>query len=195
MEKKDIDTIKGMISEFFSHLVLNQEGFKQECLFFNMAERSIKKGFDGVYSKNLKLWIVDSKSGDCKTQNISHSNKLNEAYRSCKGMLAGQSTNDVWAEAFHNVDTKSINTSKKIKDIVIENLLAYENHENRQIDQYNIIPCSTIFTRKSETYNTHSSQRLNGSESIFNRQYHSLIIFHSTNKMFIEFLKYLKEAS
>lgn len=36
----------GAVAEFFVHLYLNILGLKQECLFLNLEENSIKKGFD-----------------------------------------------------------------------------------------------------------------------------------------------------
>lgn len=54
---------KGAISEFFVHLYLKSKGLKQECIYTNMEENSPKKGFDGVYSSNTRVWYMESKSG------------------------------------------------------------------------------------------------------------------------------------
>lgn len=195
IQSKSLDTQKGMISEFFIHLILNQENFKQDCLFFNMSERSIKKGFDGIYSLENELWIVDSKSGDCRTKNISHESKINEAYRSCKGLLDGTgTTNDIWAEAWNNVAHADVNANQTIKNIVQNYRLEAENGNHPTIDQMNIIPSSTIFTRKDSTYSFHSVYDFEGTETIHKQPKQKMILFHATNKMYIEFLRYLKEA-
>ena len=105
----------GMISEFFIHLVLSQENIKQECLFFNMAEKSIKKGFDGLYSRDKVLWIMESKSGKHDTRGISHSKKINEAVLDLENKLRGQSSNDPWKEAYNNVSHADVQTTQNIK--------------------------------------------------------------------------------
>ena len=50
-ERKPETWQMGAIAEFFIHLYINLTGYRQECMFLNLEERSIKKGFDGYYSK------------------------------------------------------------------------------------------------------------------------------------------------
>jgi hypothetical protein len=48
-KKKDYSNWEmGAVAEFFIHLYLNIEKFKQECLFFNLEERSIKKDLTAI---------------------------------------------------------------------------------------------------------------------------------------------------
>lgn len=59
LNRKKESTIRmGAVAEFFIHLLLNTLNFKQECLFANLEENSIKKGFDGYYSINDCEWIM-----------------------------------------------------------------------------------------------------------------------------------------
>ena len=53
----------GAVAEFFAHLLLNHKGYEQNFLYQNLEERSIKKGFDWVYSIEDELWLMESKSG------------------------------------------------------------------------------------------------------------------------------------
>lgn len=46
-DKTDARWKMGAVAEFFIHLYMNINGYKQECLFLNLEEGSIKKGFDG----------------------------------------------------------------------------------------------------------------------------------------------------
>ena len=58
---------KGMIGELLVHVILEIEGnFSVVSPFFNMEERSFKKGFDVcLYDSNLQnLWITEVKSGE-----------------------------------------------------------------------------------------------------------------------------------
>lgn len=48
---KNPEWIMGATAEFFVHLYIRLAGFRQECLFLNLEENSIKKGFDGYYVK------------------------------------------------------------------------------------------------------------------------------------------------
>ncbi len=61
--KKGDTWVMGATAEFFVHLYIRLCGFKQECLFFNLEEGSIKKGFDGYYSLHGIEWMMESKSG------------------------------------------------------------------------------------------------------------------------------------
>lgn len=91
IESKQETTKMGAIAEFFIHLYLNDSNYKQEFLFFNLEETSIKKGFDGVYTKENEMYIIESKSGDESTKTISHISKLKEAYSDLKKYFDGSS--------------------------------------------------------------------------------------------------------
>ena len=73
---KQQDWIMGATAEFFVHLYIRLTGYKQECLFLNLEENSIKKGFDGYYSKNNIEWLMESKAGSIESKDISYSGKL-----------------------------------------------------------------------------------------------------------------------
>lgn len=45
---KNSEWILGATAEFFVHLYIRLTGFKQECLFLNLEENSIKKGFEAL---------------------------------------------------------------------------------------------------------------------------------------------------
>ena len=85
------DIVKGSIAEFIVHLYLKACGFSQECLFKNLEEGSIKKGFDGYYTYSNEEWIMESKSGSIKTSGITHRAKIKEAYDDLKNKIDGES--------------------------------------------------------------------------------------------------------
>ena len=145
---KDERTVLGAIAEFFVHLYLNDNGFKQEFLFFNLEEGSIKKGFDGYFSKGDEEYIVESKSGKSSTKNISHKSKIKEAYNDVKSNVEGtgkKSKNNPWRNAYNHashIDVQCKGTiRKKIKNLSD----LFDSGKFRAVDQFNIIPCSTIF--------------------------------------------------
>jgi len=74
-KKKDENTTMGAVAEFIIHLYLKTIGYQQECLYRNLEEGSIKKGFDGYYTYLSEEWIMESKSGSITTKAISHKKK------------------------------------------------------------------------------------------------------------------------
>jgi hypothetical protein len=145
--KKDSTLELGIISEFFLHLYLNEIGFKQECLFFNLEEGSIKKGFDGYYSLGTEAWILESKSGSSKTSGISHPKKIKEAYDDLENKLSGKVSNDPWHNAYNHA--KMVNSSDDIKKNLKKLSKAFTEQLPQNIGKFNIIPGSTIFVEDS----------------------------------------------
>lgn len=141
--KKDSTLEIGSIAEFFIHLYLNLIGFQQECLYKNLEENAIKKGFDGFYTKCDEIWIMESKSGNITTKNICHKEKINEAYSDLSKKFSGKTSNNPWENAFSHAkqagsDSNLLSAIKKLENM-------YTREEYTIITDYNIIPCSTIF--------------------------------------------------
>jgi hypothetical protein len=148
LSTKDPRTKMGATAEFFLHLYLKYIGFKQECLFLNLEERSIKKGFDGYYSFNNNEFIMESKSGSSKTENISHSNKIKEAYTDLKNNIAGKSKkskNNPWKNAYNHASHIDVGTTSNIRKNIKQLSDNYNKSIYHQIKDFNIIPTSTIF--------------------------------------------------
>ncbi|WNY27138.1 hypothetical protein [Methanolapillus ohkumae] len=132
----------GAISEFFIHLYLNNVGFKQEFLYLNMEEGSIKKGFDGYYSLNNSEWIMESKSGSHKK---THNDKIKEAYSDIKNKVSGNTPNNPWKNAYNHACHCDVGTAEDIKKNIKSLSDSFINKSFSTIDQFNIIPCATIF--------------------------------------------------
>ncbi|RXI33618.1 hypothetical protein CP964_06280 [Arcobacter defluvii] len=135
----------GAIAEFFIHLYLSTQEYKQECLFFNLEENSIKKGFDGYYSKETLEWIMESKSGLSSTKGISHKSKIKEAYDDLDNKLKGNVSNNPWENAFRHADQKSVNTQQNIVTNIDNFSNEFELGIFKDIKDFNIIPTATIF--------------------------------------------------
>ena len=145
LNRQDKNTKMGASAEFFIHLYLKYNNFKQECLFRNLEEGSIKKGFDGYYSRNNEQWIMESKSGSIKTNDISHKKKVKEAYTGLKSLIEGHSTNNPWKNAYNHARHGDVNTKESIiKSIKIISDL-YTLKKYMDIKDLNILPCSTIY--------------------------------------------------
>lgn len=148
LDTKDPRTKMGATAEFFIHLYLKSIGFKQECLFLNLEERSIKKGFDGYYSMNDEEFIMESKSGSSSVDTITHKNKIKEAYTDLKNNLAGtskKSKNNPWKNAYNHASHIDVSTSNNIRKNIKKLSDNYEDSVYQNIKDFNIIPSSTIF--------------------------------------------------
>jgi len=148
LSTKDERTVLGAIAEFFVHLYLNDNGFKQEFLFFNLEEGSIKKGFDGYFSKDGEEYIVESKSGRSSTKSISHKSKIKEAYNDVKSNVGGtgkKSKNNPWKNAYNHASHIDVQCKGTIRKKIKALSDLFDSGEFREIDEFNIIPCSTIF--------------------------------------------------
>ena len=142
--KKDSNLLTGSTSEFFVHLFLSLIAFKQEFLYFNLEENSIKKGFDGYYTKNQEEWILESKS--TLQKDIKHKSLVNKAYNGLKDKIEGiDHDNNPWEEAYNHASHKNVNASNSLIDKLGELSDLYTNKTYGQISDYNIMTASTIF--------------------------------------------------
>lgn len=148
--KKKGNNIKmGLVAEFFIHLYLSTLGFKQECLFLNLEEASMKKGFDGYYSNNSKQWIMESKSCSGTTNKIAHRSKIVEAYTDLKNKLDGKSSNNPWQNAYNHAQLIDVETSKSIRSYIKDMSDDYIKKRYYDIRDFSIIPTSTIYVDSS----------------------------------------------
>lgn len=147
-EDKRKNTKMGAIAEFFVHLYLQENGYKQEFLFFNLEEGSIKKGFDGFFSKDSNTFLLESKSGSIKSKKISHKDKLKSAYSDLEKYVSGKSEkgkNNPWKNAYNHASHVDVGTEKSIRKKIKKLQDNFDLGDYSNIKDFNIIPCSTIF--------------------------------------------------
>lgn len=190
-DKKDSNLFCGAISEFFVHLFLKAKGFKQAFLYLNLEENSIKKGFDGFYTKNNESWIVESKSGEITTLNISHIKKIKEAYTGVSNKISGRdNVNNPWNNAYNHAFLVSSNKKllEKINDL--SNKYAAKIYDNP--NNFNLIPCSTIILENEwkEIDIPHIMSKLKN--FIPTIKYNKLVIVSINKKSLNHFINYLK---
>ncbi len=135
----------GAVAEFFAHLLLSHRGYEQNFLYQNLEERSIKKGFDGVYSIGEELWLMESKSGRFNGR-LTHYDKVIEATNDLKNKVSGQSSaNDPWKNAYHHASLIEVGATATIRSQIKEMAKLYEAGTYQDITLFNIIPCATLF--------------------------------------------------
>lgn len=153
-----VDRKKGMIGEVLIHVILEIEGrFVTASPFFNMEERSFKKGYDiALFEKDTnKLWIAEVKSGEIqKNQNNASSamvGLINTAKNDLKKRLADPNAM-LWLNAL-NAARVSMSSSNHQKDAVIKLL---EQCADDAVDgvntskSFNVILSSTLFHPMTE---------------------------------------------
>lgn len=195
LSRKDSNTKMGATAEFFIHLYLKSLGYKQECLYLNLEETSIKKGFDGYYSLDeIEEYIMESKSGSSTTSGITHPNKIKEAYKDLKNSLAGtKSNNNPWKNAYNHASHIDVGTVKSIRKNIKKFSDEFDKHKFHNIKDFNIIPASTIFLDDvwSDEYSKDIIDKLENLCDEF--EFSKLNIVCITQKSLKLFEEYLKE--
>lgn len=167
-EGKNQNWVVGATAEFFLHLFLRQQGYSQQCLFKNLEEHSIKKGFDGYYTFNDDEWIMESKAGlkrNPETTNT-HEGKIKIAIKDVEKKVAGKEENNPWENAFNHAKIADANAK------ILDNLRKLDNEFAEggfhTIDEFNVIPCATLYYQDEEFENKNSIENQFTDISFFN---------------------------
>lgn len=157
-ETKAPDTKMGMIGELLTHILVMQffEEFSAVSPYFNLEERSIKKGFDVIlYSRGKnELWITEVKSGELhKNKNATETviALLGTAKRDLNRRLNENHTT-FWENAINGA-TIALENKKDMKDAVVEILGNIEDEivdENAKSTDKNVILVSSLFSSLSD---------------------------------------------
>jgi len=137
----------GAVAELFIHLYIKTMGLRQECMFFNLEDRSAKKGFDGYYTQGEQHWIMESKSGSIATAGITHEAKLKEALNDLKEKFTGTGTsrNNPWREAYNHASHVDVRTAGAIRNYIKDLATEYTSGVFHVPAEFNVIPCATIY--------------------------------------------------
>lgn len=195
LESKKEDTQMGAVAEFLVHLYLNQLKFKQEFLFFNLEENSIKKGFDGLFSKDSEIYLIESKSGSILSKDISHKSKITSAYSDLEKYVSGKSkkgNNNPWKNAYNHACHCDVATEKSIRKKIQQLRDMYDKEQYTQVNIYNIIPCSTIFL--DSKWNDSESKKILSNHNFIEKFHGKTInVISITKNSLCNFKKYLGE--
>ncbi|UPZ17807.1 hypothetical protein [Flavobacterium humidisoli] len=136
----------GIVAEFICHLYLRSNNFKQHFLFRNLEEKGMKKGFDGLYLQNDLYFVYESKSSLESTMDSTHNGNISEAYNDLKKKIEGtNAVNDPWRNAYNHSVHRSVNFNENISKTLKKLSQDYVQKKFSKIDNYNIIPSSTIY--------------------------------------------------
>jgi hypothetical protein len=145
--EKNLDERKkhGYIAELLSCCILRDYGFSQEYCCENLEENSMKKGFDGLYSKEEKLYILESKSSySFRIHGDKHATTVRKAYADINNRFTYGTTNNPWANAVYHAK------AAKTKDTLVKQLTELSSKWQKGVfgknEDNNIILASTIFS-------------------------------------------------
>lgn len=150
---KSIETKKGMIGELLVHILILElfPKFQTISPYFNMEEKSIRKGFDVLlYENNLKeVWITEVKAGELhqsKCCNETTKALLSTAFYDLKKRLNEQEQT-FWDNAINSAkiaieDNKDY--KKVIEEILEEEIVLISKNESNSKDN-NVILVSVLF--------------------------------------------------
>ena len=152
------DRKKGMIGELLVHVVLELEDrFTTASPFFNMEERSFKKGYDVALfeSATNELWIAEVKAGERQERQKNASSAIvgliNTAKNDLKKRLNAPNTS-LWLNAL-NAAKVSMSSSNSQKDAVIKLLEQCADDTikgNISSSTFNVVLAGTLFHTMSE---------------------------------------------
>lgn len=152
---------KGMIGELLLHILLTEliDEFEVDSAFFNMEEKSVKKGFDVVLNKTKtsELWIAEVKSGELhKGKNSSQT--VTELINTAQDDLYERLNSDnitLWLNAVHGAKI-AISEERNEKAAIISILEDYgdaatDNKMNSR--QMQVVLVGTLFNQLSDKIN------------------------------------------
>jgi len=177
----------GSIAELFSHVFFRELNYKQEFLYSNLEENSLKKGFDGLYSKDSKYWLVESKS--TKTKGVLHKNRINDAIKDLSDKVSGKTTNDPFKNAVNHIKAVRDDFNKSLLKDVRKLSLDYSNGIYTSISYFNIIPTSTLFVDHTQLVDEIEKDLIN---IIDGKEFADIILVCIDNKVISDFFLYLK---
>lgn len=157
-DSKAPDTQMGMIGELLTHIIISSYFPELSAVspYFNMEEKSIKKGFDVIlYSRgNQELWITEVKSGELhkgKTANGTLIDLLGTAKRDLQKRL-NENEMTLWENAINGAYV-ALENKKDVKDAVLEILYDFEDsvaEERAESKNKNVILVASLFSRLSD---------------------------------------------
>lgn len=144
----DQNKFNGATAEFFLVCILRKAGFVQEFCYKNLEEGSIKKGFDGVYSKDSHIWVAESKSSESEASHrYNHKNTIDKAYSSLEKLIGGKTKNDPWENAVNHA--KSAGSDKSLIKKLTKLSENYIDGNVSQIENESIIIGSTVIAQET----------------------------------------------
>jgi len=201
-DTKTSDTKMGMIGELLTHILIFQffSEFSAVSPYFNLEERSIKKGFDVVlYSRGKnELWITEVKSGGLhRNKNASETitDLLGTAKRDLQRRLNENETT-FWENAINGA-TLALENKKDMKDAVME-ILGYISDEvadeKALSADKNVILVGSLFSRLSDEIKEQEVKKFSGRMKM-EKVFRNVIVFSFQKETYQKVVDFLREEA
>ena len=190
---------KGLVGELLIHTIIDYEGrFIAASPFFNMEERSFKKGYDiALFEPNdRELWIAEVKSGEKQQKQKNSSSAIvgliNTAKTDLKERLNDKDTH-LWLNALNAAKVAMVNNTSQ-RDAVLGLLEQCADREvagQANSTDYNVILSASLFHPIAEKMGEKEVGRKLASvrrENLFNKII-IIAVQKSTYKAVYDFLK------
>ena len=195
---KNDEWIAGAIAEFFVHLYIRLNGFRQECMYLNLEENSIKKGFDGLYSMNGVEWLMESKAGFAQSQNGTHADKVKLAMSDLSKKVSGKDRsgkrerpNNPWQEAYSHASHCDVGTAEQIRKNIKKLANDFVNGKFKAIEEFNTMPCGTVFL--SGIWNAYDHYKIKNkilefADKLKGKNVHVICVTQRSIDMFVDYI-------
>ena len=199
LNKKSVEIQKGMIGEFLTHILIKHYflNYKISTPFFNLEEKSIKKGFDIVLVNNEtnELWITEVKSGEKNKKNSSTKQieiLLNRAKDDLKKRL-NSDNNMLWQNAINGC-LVSMQETDDLKNVVLDLLYSYSNEMTEEINDSknkNIIASAVLFSEITDKFSIDTIKIISDKWNQSN-QFKNVIIIAIQENTYQEIINFMK---
>ena len=152
-QSADKKRLKGMIGELLFHVLMSlEDNYYAASAFFNLEERSFKKGFDLSFLNLLshELWIAEVKSGERMKNHSDQTqtavNLINTAKKDLEKRLSSEN-NTLWINAINHAQLAVAETIDE-KKVIINLLGKYANQAQQGqyiSDDKNVILVGVLF--------------------------------------------------
>jgi len=200
IEKKSQEIQKGMIGELLVHILILESfsNFQTISPYFNMEEKSIRKGFDGLLYDNSiqEIWITEVKAGELhknKCSDDTTKDLLGSAYNDLKKRLNNQEIT-YWRQAINSARVV-INDKKDYKAAVLA-ILAEEIElvvqGSAKGQDNNVIFVSILFENLKNCFNESTPKSFLNDKSK-NKEFKNLIILSVQKGTYQKVIDFFKE--
>lgn len=201
-ERKTATTKVGMIGELLTHVFIIKflENFNTVSPFFNMEEKSIKKGFDILMYSTVdeEIWITEVKSGElhhAKDSNDTNKALLSKAKLDLKNRL-NENESSLWENAINGA-TIALDNLRDAKDAVIAILDDIEDEivENRAASENkNVILVTSLFSTLNDEIKDQTLQDF-FINTINEKIFKNVIVFSIQKNTYIKVVEFLREEA